>query len=70
MARYRQLIVQGETGWYLMNPRNPWEALQIAWVLWRHPNKVAALVGIDQEFVLTKCKPESPNAVLSGAANK
>ena len=57
MARYRQLMIEGETGWHLMSPRNPWEALRIAWMLWRHPDKVAALVGVNQEYFLAHCKP-------------
>jgi hypothetical protein len=57
MAKYRQLIVQGEDGWHLMSPSNPWEALRIAWLLWRYPDKVAALVGVKQEYMLTQCKP-------------
>jgi hypothetical protein len=61
VARYRKLMVQGETGWYLMSPRNPWEALKLAWYLWRYPDRVGALVGVSQEFMLAKCKPESPN---------
>ena len=59
MAKYRQLIVQDGTGWYLMNPRNAWEALRIAWMLWRHPDRVAALVGVKQEFMLASCKRET-----------
>lgn len=66
MARYRQLMVQGETGWYLINPRNPWEALKLAWYLWRYPDRIGALVGVSQEFMLAKCKPESPNLELTG----
>ena len=67
MAKYTQIMVQGDTGWYLMNPRNPWEALRIAWMLWRHPDKVSALVGVKQAFILTECKPESSNAQVTGA---
>ena len=57
MGKYRQLIIEGADGWHLMSPSNPWEALRIAWMLWRHPNKVAALVGVTQEYTLTKLKP-------------
>ena len=56
VARYRQLMVQGETGWHLVNPRNPWEALKLAWYLWRYPDRIGALVGVSQEFMLEKCK--------------
>ena len=66
MARYRQLMVQGETGWYLMNPRNPLEAMKLAWYLWRYPDRVGVLVGVSQEFMLEKCKPESPNVQGQG----
>lgn len=52
MATYRRLlIVEGKEGWHLMSPSNPWEALRIAWMLWRYPDKVAALVGL-KEFRL------------------
>ena len=57
MAKYRQLIIQGEDGWHLMSPSNPWEAMRIAWMLWRYPNKVAALVGVKQEYMLSQLKP-------------
>jgi hypothetical protein len=52
MAKYRQLMVQGETGWHLMSPTNAWEALRIAWMIWRYPDRVAALVGVSQEYML------------------
>lgn len=58
MAHYRELTVQGETGWYLMSPSNIWEALHIAWMIWRHPNKASVLIGLNKEFMMTKCKPE------------
>lgn len=58
MALYRQLMVEGKTGWCLMNPSNPWAALKLAWLLWRHPDRVAALVGVEQEFLLGKRRPE------------
>jgi hypothetical protein len=61
MARYRELLIQGEKGWYLMNPRNPWEALKVAWYLWRYPDKVGALVCVSQEFVITKCNRDNSN---------
>ena len=35
-----------------MSPSNPWEAIRIAWMLWRHPDRVAALVGVEKEFSL------------------
>lgn len=64
MAHYRQLIVQGDTGWHLMNPTSFWEALRLAWLLWKRPERVAALVGVKQEFVLDRLTPigEKPSA--------
>ena len=56
MERYRQLIVQDGNGWHLMSPSNPWEALRIAWMLWRHPDRVAALAGVKQEYFLAHTK--------------
>ena len=57
MATYRQLIAHDGTGWHLMSPSNVWEALRIAWLLWRHPDRVAALVGVSQEYTLANWKP-------------
>ena len=58
MAKYRQLIVQDGNGWHLMSPSNPWEALRLAWMLWRYPDRVAALVGVKQEYMLNHFLPE------------
>jgi hypothetical protein len=62
MAKFRQLIRQstdddGNIGWHLMSPSNPWEALRIAWMLWRHPDRVAALVGVNEEYTLANWAP-------------
>lgn len=59
MAHYRQLIVQGDTGWHLMNPTSLWEAIRLAWLLWRRPDRVAALVGVKQEFTLAHLTPRA-----------
>lgn len=59
MARYRQLMVQDDTGWHLMSPSNAWEALRIAWMLWRHPDRVAVLVGVKNEFMIHLKQPET-----------
>ena len=40
-----------------MSPSNPWEALRIAWMLWRYPDRVAALVGVSREYTLDNWKP-------------
>ena len=58
MAKYKQLILQDGTGWHLMSPSNPWEALRTAWMLWRYPGRVAALVGVEQEYMLQYFVPE------------
>lgn len=51
MARYRKLLIKdGEDGWFLMNPANPWECLRTAWLLWKYPDRIAALVGVKEEF--------------------
>jgi len=50
MAKYHQLVVKGEVVWHLMSPSNPWEAIRIAWMLWRYPDRIAALVGVEKEF--------------------
>jgi hypothetical protein len=61
MARYRQLIVHDDTGWRLMNPSNAWEALRLAWMLWRYPDRVAALVGVKQEYVVEHQTAKKPS---------
>ncbi len=58
MARYRRFVSQGGTVWCLMSPRNPWEALRIAWMMWRYPDQIAALVGVPDDFVNTRLTPE------------
>lgn len=60
MATYKQLMLQGKTGWYLMNPRNPWETLKLAWLLWRHPDRVGALVSVDQDYTVDWKKLDKP----------
>jgi hypothetical protein len=59
MAKYRLLMIQDGTGWHLMSPSNPWEALRIAWMLWRQPDRVAALVGVKEEYTLKHWTVES-----------
>lgn len=68
MAHYRQLIVQGDTGWHLMNPTSFWEALRLAWLLWKRPERVAALVGVKQEFVLGHLTPIELNTSVAARA--
>lgn len=55
MAQYRQLMIEGKDGFYLMNPSNFFEACRIAWMLWRHPEKISALVGVDKEWMIANC---------------
>ena len=64
MAKYRQLIVQDGTDWHLMSPSNPWEALRIAWMLWRYPDRVDALVDLKQEFMLEHRNPTAIQEVV------
>lgn len=45
MAHYRKFGRQEGTEWLLMTPQNPWEALRMAWMLWRYPDRVAILAG-------------------------
>lgn len=65
MAQYRPVMVEGKDGWYLVNPRNPWEALKLAWYLWRYPDRVGALVGVSNEFVVGRI----PNPRLKHVCN-
>jgi hypothetical protein len=67
MAKYRQLMVQGETGWHLISPTNAWEALRIAWMIWRYPDRVAALVGVSQEYMLENQTPHAAQPEQSPA---
>lgn len=57
MASYRQLIIEGDDGFYLTNPSNFFEACKLAWYLWRYPEKVSALISVKDEFVIDKLKP-------------
>ncbi len=57
MATYRQLVVQDGKGWHLMSPTSPWEALRIAWMLWRHPTKVAVLIGVKDGYEIEHWMP-------------
>ncbi len=51
MAKFTPpIIIQDSTGWHLMSPSNPWEALKIAWMMWRHPTRVAALIGVGLDY--------------------
>lgn len=56
MATFRKLMVQDDTGWHLMSPSNPWEALRLAWMLWRYPDRVAALVGVKEAYMVQRCR--------------
>lgn len=69
MAKYRQLIVQDGTGWTLMSPTNAWEALRIAWMLWRYPDRVAALVGVKQEYFLAHTEAAKPEGCTHNPAD-
>lgn len=50
MARYRTLSIQPPIRWCLLSPSTPWEAVKLAWYLWRHPDRVACLVGVPQKW--------------------
>lgn len=56
MAKYRQLMIQDKLGWHLMSPSSPWEALRMAWMMWRYPDRIAALVGVSDEYMLAHCR--------------
>lgn len=58
MAKFRQVTVEKDTGWYLMNPENLIEALRVAWMLWRHPKKVSALIAVGNEYAVGHWKKE------------
>lgn len=60
MATYRPIIVEGKDGWYLMRPTSPWEALRVAWLLWRHPSRIACLVGVQPMWIAANCRPVAP----------
>lgn len=51
MAHYRLLGQQDRIGWYLMSAQGPIEALRIAWMLWRYPDRVAVLIGANDEVL-------------------
>lgn len=59
MARYRPLMIEKETGWYLVNPESFFEAIRLGWMLWRRPDRVSVLSGIKREHVLDLLGPEA-----------
>ena len=57
MANYRRLGTQDATDWLLMRPENAWEALRMAWMLWRHPKKAGVIVGSPAGWVDAHARP-------------
>ena len=57
MANYRRLGTQNTTDWLLMSPQNLWEALRMVWMLWRHPNKAAILIGSPAGWIDAHARP-------------
>lgn len=68
MALFRKLMINEKNGWRLMNPKNPMEALIVAWYLFKYPDRVGALIGVEQEFMLAKRKQERHKENESGIA--
>ena len=52
MAKFRRIMTSddGGTDWFLSSPTSFFEACRLAWLLWRHPDRVAALVGVEKEY--------------------
>jgi hypothetical protein len=46
MASYTKLETHNATDWVLIRPQGIFEALRLAWMIWRHPDKAAVLTGI------------------------
>lgn len=58
MSNYRRLgTTQNTTDWLLMIPQNAWGALRMSWMLWRQPDKAAALVGSTADWVDEHARP-------------
>lgn len=69
MALYRQLMIANDDGteWRLLNPEGPLEALRLAWLLWRYPDRVAILAGATKEYWLAHTThEEEENEVYRG----
>lgn len=58
MAEYRKLMLEGKDGFYLCNPSNLWEAIKLAWYMWRQPDKVAALIGLKEYWIKQNCEKD------------
>jgi hypothetical protein len=59
MAKYRQLMIDGKDGFYLCNPANIFEAIHLAYLLWRYPEKVCALIHPAKEYVIEHFKVDN-----------
>lgn len=68
MALYKTLSINPPVRWMLMTPVTPWEALKMAWYLWRYPDRCAALVGIDEQWLKTNASEAPAQASETEAA--
>lgn len=60
MALYKTLSVNPPVRWMLMSPATPWEAVKIAFYLWRYPDRCAVLVGIDEKWLKANTAMSAP----------
>lgn len=53
MSTFCKLLRSDKDGrWYLVNPKNLFEALRVGWLLWRQPDRIAALIAPNQRFTV------------------
>jgi hypothetical protein len=51
MAKYRQLLIEGEEGLFVCTHSNIFEAVKLAFYMYKFPEKVGALMCPDRKFV-------------------
>lgn len=64
MALYRKVRVdnaQGAQDWWLVYPAGLLDALRLAWIMWRCPGKVPALMRVPGAWVAENCDEVTPN---------
>lgn len=59
MARYISKTINGQENWFLLSPENLWEALKLAWMMLRHPERCAILCKLDDKWTYENLRPEN-----------
>lgn len=57
MARYISKNINGQDGWYLLSPEGVWEALKLAWMMLRYPDRCAILARLEEKWTYANLRP-------------